>query len=161
MLFLHHPLYAATAILTGLLLFSGMGSALSVKMVTWYGRRRTVVYAIVGIAVVSIGYNLGLAAIFAYTMHLPIAVKMPLAILWIAPLAIMMGMPFPVALSELGESERGLIPWAWAINGCASVISAVLATVIAVDYGFSMVIVMAVILYMIAMLSFPKVAVSN
>jgi hypothetical protein len=69
-----------------------------------------------------------------------------------------MGMPFPLALSELSVSNRGLIPWAWAINGCASVISAVLAALIAVDFGFTAVIVMAVFLYITAMLSFPKSA---
>jgi hypothetical protein len=40
-----------------------------------------------------------------------------------------------------------LIPWAWAINGCASVISAVLATLLAMEIGFSGVLLLAVLLY--------------
>ena len=94
-------------------------------------------------------------------MYFPIALKMLYSILLICPIAVLMGMPFPVALSELGESNRELIPWAWAINGCASVISAVLAALIAVDYGFTVVIVVAVLLYVIAMLSFPKAAMAD
>jgi hypothetical protein len=66
-----------------------------------------------------------------------------------------MGMPFPVALSELSASSQRLIPWAWAINGCASVISAVLAALIAVQYGFTVVILLAVLLYITAAVFFP------
>jgi len=159
MLFLHHPLYSATAILTGLLLFSGLGSAFSSRMIARFGGRRTVVYAVTGISVLSLLYNLLLPFIFAHTMSLPVVLKMVLSVMLICPIAILMGMPFPAALSELGESNRGLIPWAWAINGCASVISAVLAALIAVDYGFTVVILVVVLLYIIATLTFPRVAV--
>jgi hypothetical protein len=67
-----------------------------------------------------------------------------------------MGMPFPVALSELSTSSQGLIPWAWAINGCASVVSAVLAALIAVQFGFTVVIVLAILLYITAAAFFPR-----
>jgi len=40
-----------------------------------------------------------------------------------------------------------MIPWAWGINGCASVISASLATLLAIHIGFSAVIVVALLLY--------------
>ncbi|RWO18855.1 hypothetical protein, partial [Mesorhizobium sp.] len=42
------------------------------------------------------------------------------------------------------------IPWAWGINGCASVLSAILATLLAMHVGFSGVVMIAVVLYLVA-----------
>jgi hypothetical protein len=65
----------------------------------------------------------------------------------IAPLALCMGVPFPTGVMRLANSAQGAIPWAWAINGCASVVGAVLATLLAIHLGFAMVILMAILLY--------------
>jgi hypothetical protein len=64
-----------------------------------------------------------------------------------------MGMPFPLALRELDEP---LVPWAWGINGCASVVSAALATLLAVDFGFSAVLWIALALYVLVLAAFPQ-----
>jgi hypothetical protein len=61
-----------------------------------------------------------------------------------------MGMPFPLGLRSLHGAD--LIPWAWAINGCASVVSAVLAVVLAMHFGFTAVILMAATFYCFAAL---------
>jgi hypothetical protein len=71
----------------------------------------------------------------------------------LAPLAFCMGMPFPLALRELDEA---LVPWAWGINGCASVVSAALATLLAVDFGFSVVLWIALALYVLVLAVFPR-----
>jgi len=42
--------------------------------------------------------------------------------------------------------ERG--QWAWCINGCASVIGAILATLLAIEFGFAALVMMAVTLYL-------------
>ena len=78
-----------------------------------------------------------------------------ISFLLIAPLAFCMGMPFPLGLARLGDKAPDLIPWAWAINGCASVLSAVLATVLAIHFGFTVVILLAVSLYGLATLAYP------
>jgi hypothetical protein len=36
----------------------------------------------------------------------------------------------------LGERNESLIPWAWAINGCFSVLSPILAIMLALEFGF-------------------------
>jgi len=66
-----------------------------------------------------------------------------------------MGMPFPLGLGRLADYAPTLIPWAWAINGCASVVSAVLATLLAVHLGFSTVIAAALGLYALTLWVFP------
>jgi hypothetical protein len=61
-----------------------------------------------------------------------------------------MGMPFPLGLARVGRELPQLVPWAWGINGCASVVSAVLATLLAIEFGFTVVVALAVALYLVA-----------
>ena len=81
---------------------------------------------------------------------------MILSCIIIAPLACVMGMPFPLALKQLAESRAGAIPWAWGINGCMSVIAAPLATLVAVEAGFVVVMTSAAGVYGIAALSVER-----
>ena len=68
----------------------------------------------------------------------------------IAPLAFFMGLPFPLALVRVAAAQPGLVPWAWGINGCASVLSAILAILLAMSLGFSAVLLIAIGLYLVA-----------
>jgi hypothetical protein len=150
-LFLHHPLYAVAIVLTAFLLFAGAGSA-------WTARRdahpRLARYATVGavsgIAVFGLLYLLLLDPVFAALLHLPVVLRILVSIALIAPLAFFMGMPFPLGLARVAAE---LVPWAWGINGCASVLSAVLATLLAIQFGFSTVIIAALLLYALAALA--------
>jgi len=63
-------------------------------------------------------------------------------------------MPFPLALARLKEGEPDLVPWAWAVNGCASVLSAIVATLLAINLGTTAVVLLAVLLYLLAALVF-------
>ena len=58
-----------------------------------------------------------------------------------------MGTAFPGGLAWLEARAPGLIPWAWAINGCASVLASILAAMIALSAGFSWVLVAAALAY--------------
>jgi hypothetical protein len=62
-------------------------------------------------------------------------------------LAFCMGIPFPAGLSRVSRVNITLIPWAWGINGCVSVISTVLATIVAVELGFLWVTLFAALAY--------------
>ena len=91
-----------------------------------------------------------LAWLFQHAMGLPDAVRIVISAALIAPLAFFMGMPFPLGLARVEASDARLIAWAWAINGCASVTGAVLATLLAIHVGFSAVVVAALVLYGVA-----------
>jgi hypothetical protein len=65
-------------------------------------------------------------------------------------MAFFMGMPFPIGLTRVADSAPDFIPWAWGINGFASVMSASLATLLAIEFGFSVVILLALGLYVTA-----------
>ncbi|MCP4408467.1 MAG: SAM-dependent methyltransferase [Gammaproteobacteria bacterium] len=148
-LFVSHPLYAAALILSGFLVFAGLGSGYSTRIEQWaqLHKRSAVNLSIMGLATLSLIYLVVLPTVLAAGMGLNMIVKGLIAISLIAPLAFFMGMPFPLGLTRLANQTPSFIPWAWGINGCASVLSAIMATVIAIHYGFQTVILLAVILY--------------
>ncbi len=154
-LFLHHPVYSASAILTAFLVFAGFGSACSARLAIYRGRHAAMIGAAGAIVLLSLSYLALFPPLFAGCGGMPMTLRFVLAILLIAPLAFFMGMPMPLALASLADHCDGLIPWAWAINGCASVVSSVLATLLAMQFGFSMVIVAAMVLYGAVCMLFP------
>jgi hypothetical protein len=58
----------------------------------------------------------------------------------------------------VARAGADLVPWAWGINGCASVISANLATLLAIHFGFTAVVSLAVLLYLAAPLALRRPA---
>ena len=155
-LFLDHPLYAVATVLTAFLVFAGLGSAAIARLrVPAVPPARLAGLAVTGILAFGLFYTLLLGPLFGSLMSLPLAARVLFGILLIAPLAFCMGMPFPLGLERVGRSMPGFIPWAWGINGCASVVSAVLASLLAIQFGFTVVIVSALLLYLAAALVFP------
>lgn len=154
-LLLHHPVYSVATVMTGFLVFAGAGSLYSQRLAERNQMKHATVYAVIAIIVFGAGLPvlLQIAQPFLLTLSLELKTLATLAV--IAPLAFFMGMPFPLAMASLGKTSPQFIPWAWGINGCASVISAVSATLLAMHGGFSLVIALALLLYGIAAFSFP------
>jgi hypothetical protein len=151
-LFLSYPLYAVAVVLAAFLVFAGLGSGFSARLARRYASRpgRPIALAVGGIVLLSAAYLLGLPPLFRAWMPLPGPAKVAASLALIAPLAFCMGMPFPLGLSRVAAIAPALVPWAWGINGCASVLSAVLATLLALHIGFTGVIVLALGLYALA-----------
>lgn len=154
--FLHHPLYAVAVVLSGFLVFAGLGSAFARRLAQTNQHKRGVWYGVMTITIVSLIYLFILGPLFEQLMSWPILARIVVTLILIMPLAFCMGLPFPLALDRLGRDASELIPWAWGVNGCASVISAVLATLLAIHFGFSFVIIAALVLYLFAALSLPS-----
>lgn len=73
--------------------------------------------------------------------------------LLIVPMGFFMGIPMPMGISTLySKLKTRLIPWAWGANGAASVISASFSILVAIYYGFSKDIYLAIISYGLAFL---------
>ena len=154
-LFLSHPLYAVAVALAGFLLFAGLGSRFSDRFApNRTGQRvRTAVAAIIAVGLL---YLFALPVLLPPLMGLPDAAKVPLALVLIAPLAFPMGMPFPLGLARTHRIAPSLVPWAWGVNAFASVIAAILATLIAMHLGFTAVVMVALALYGVAALLVPR-----
>ena len=150
--FLGHPVYSVTVVLAGFLLFAAVGSELVARRLRANRARggRLLVAAAGVIAALCVIYVVALPLLFEQLSGAPFAVRACVAVVLIAPLALAMGMPFPLGLDSLSSEAAELVPWAWAINGCASVVSAVLSVVLAMQLGFTVVILTASVFYTIA-----------
>ncbi|MGZ8136570.1 MAG: spermine/spermidine synthase domain-containing protein, partial [Methylococcaceae bacterium] len=154
-LILHHPLYAITVVLSTFLLTAGTGSYFSEKL-SRNPIKSVIMLPIATITLFSMVYILSFDSITRFLLETGYLSRYVVSILLIAPLGFCMGMPFPMALARLSQTTPALIPWAWGINGCASVISAILATLIAMQFGFTVLIFLAIALYCLAAMCFPK-----
>jgi hypothetical protein len=141
MLVLGRPTLALAVVIGSLLLFSGLGSTLS-RFFPW---RLTMV----ALALLLMIYP-WLTDLFKPTLlSLPLDLRITVTALLIAPLGILMGVPFARGIRALGENSD-LIPWAWTTNGSASVISAVLAATLVLSLGFTAVLMLGAALYLLA-----------
>lgn len=78
----------------------------------------------------------------------------------IVPVGIFLGFFFPFGIRTLLKGNPSAIPLAYAVNGAASVISPVLASVIAVEYGLKVLLILAAVLY-VATLAMCSLKYSN
>ena len=155
-LLLHHPIYAAAVVLGSFLLAAGVGSAYAQRFAGELLARKVAVKAVAVIIMLSLVYLALLGSLMQSAGGWPLVARILLSIALIAPLGFCMGMPFPLGLSALATGPPSLTPWAWGINGCASVMSAVLATLLAIHFGFNAVILLALACYFAAAVSFPE-----
>jgi hypothetical protein len=158
MRFLHHPVFTAAVMLASFLGYAGLGSLWARRFSLRDQQQKGVLQAITGIILTGAVYLLSLDVLFDALASWPTPARMLLSSLLIAPLAFCMGLPFPLALGSLGRQAVDLMPLAWGVNGCASVLSAVLATLLAIHFGFFTVVVLALLLYAVAALVFPRTA---
>jgi hypothetical protein len=55
---------------------------------------------------------------------------------------------FPLGIRLVERIDRRLVPWAWAVNGCTSVVGTVLAAMLGMTVGFTVVMLSAIGLYL-------------
>ncbi|UCH73632.1 MAG: hypothetical protein JSU82_15020 [Rhodospirillales bacterium] len=154
-LFLGHPIHAVAVALAGFLGFAGLGSALAPRFARriakgGWQRLTPIGVAVTAIAALAVIYVFALPPLFGRLLGLPEAARILLALSLIAPLGLFMGMPFPLGLARVSEGQPALVPWAWGISGCFSVISAISATILAIHLGFTAVVLIAGLLYLAA-----------
>jgi hypothetical protein len=142
---LENPSYAASTVIASILISSGMGSLLSLRFKPL--RDPSVLLVLAGAAAL---YGLLLPGAIALISPHPLWMKVVSTLILVMPAGILMGIPFPLGVSALGAAGAGLIPWAWAVNGCFSVLAPVLATMLALSAGFQFVLLSGAASYLAA-----------
>ena len=151
-LFLGYPTYSITVTLASLLVFTGIGALLAGRLGT--RARRTSPAFVAAIAGLTVFYIFGLPPLIDAAQTVPLAGRATISFAVLAPLGICLGafMPLGVgAISELTTHRREYVAWAWAVNGFASVIGSVLATILAMTYGFGVLLVLGLVMYVVAL----------
>jgi spermidine synthase len=156
-LFLGHPTYALTVVIFLLLLSSGAGSLLSRR---WLPRPE-LVWMPLALVVMALAANVFfLPHALAAWVGFRFGYRLAISGLLLAPLGLVMGMPFPTGLRALAASsvmgdEDAAVEWAWAMNAGASVLGSVLAMVIAIQFGLTVTLASGVAAYLLALLLLP------
>ncbi len=145
-LFLGHPVYALSVVIFGVLLFSGLGALAAPQLA-----RRIPIPPVLALgAGLILVMSHGLIPQLASLMQWGQVLRMLVVVLMMAPIAFIMGLAFPEAIRRLtaqGIRDFG-VEWAW--NGLGSVAASVLAVMVAVSIGFSVVFTLAAICYVLA-----------
>jgi hypothetical protein len=139
---LERPSLAFAAVLSTLLLASGLGSLLSERI-----RLRTALLALALLSVV-------LAAAFPWLIRpmpaWPYAARLGWTVVVLAPLGLLMGIPFPAGLRRFAAGHPARVGMAWAINGAASGVAGVLAAMLAIDLGLRLLMTLGGLAYLAA-----------
>jgi len=142
-----HATYAFSVVVVPLLLLASVGTRIVEKRTIRPGWVFFVLVLLVALVALA-GPRL-----IAITLGWPLALRLSIAITALAPLAVLMGMPFPLGLARIEGAGPRAIAWAWAINGCASVVAAVLAAIAALSWGFTAVLLLGAAAYAVAALA--------
>ena len=150
---LGNPTISASVLITGMLVFSGLGALTSERVLP---RMRTLMPALfLAIGGLLILYALFINQALDLIGALPYAERLVCCFMIVAPPAFLMGFPMPTAMTTLGRlGKNHMFIWAWGVNGCFSVIGAAAAPVIATNFGLAAVIEIAGFAYLLALPAF-------
>ncbi len=145
-LLLGHPIYGVAVVLASFLVCSGIGSIWSDRLnpssVQLAAGLLAAMLVLLGAALLSLVHLLQAASL---------TIRAAGAAVLLAPLAYLMGLPFPLGLRLFARADSKRIAWAWAANGFASVVAAPLAALIALEAGSRALFFLAAIAYCLAM----------
>ncbi len=114
-----------------------------------------------GVALAALGLALWAGGVFALQgapmlalAGWPVAARVAVLALALAPAGFLMGLPFPLGLTQFA-ADGFFLPWAWGLNGAFSVLATPLANLLLRNIGLHAVLCGAVLLYGLAALAFP------
>ncbi len=154
-LYLGLPVYATALVLATLLIFSGSGSYFSHRFSEAGFTTSRTGALIAGLILL---YTFLLMPVLDTTMSWPLIFRVIFVFLLMGPPAFFMGMMFPFGLRQLSDRNETHIPWACGIDSYLSVSATALATLIALEAGFTLVMGFAAIAYGISAISSIKLA---
>jgi len=146
-LVLGYPTYSLSVTIFSLLVFAAFGAWFS-----RFGWRRPQAFLIgllsVTVALICIEVSI-LPFIRERLIAAPLAARIAATVLLQLPLGLALGMYFPTGVELIRHASPRLVPWAWAVNGVASVASSVLAVILGMSIGFSGVALVAAGVYLV------------
>ncbi|MEM4724613.1 MAG: hypothetical protein QXP01_06340 [Candidatus Hadarchaeum sp.] len=141
-LFLGQPAYSFSLVLFSILLFSGLGS--------YVAGRFPLLRILPALVLLVLAYPFFLSRLFAVAIGWRLPLRLAAAACSLGPLGFLLGQPMPGGIRLLEERAPQWIPWAWAVNGFASVISSIVAVMGAVSFGFSRILIAGAGMYLLA-----------
>ncbi len=147
---------SASVLITGMLVFSGLGSFASERFLAT--ARTTMPKIFLAIFAILVFYAFAIDYALDWIGALPYVVRIALCLALLAPPAFLMGFPMPTGMTTLGRLGKDhMFLWAWGVNGCFSVIGAALVPIVATSFGLPAVVLLGAAAYLIALPAFFSV----
>jgi spermidine synthase len=152
-LFLTQPLLSMAAVLSLFLLTSGVGSSIYPRLSKLHDTRVLAALAAVAVVIVMLllewmNHNL---------LHLPVALKLVLATLAVAPLGTVLGLFYPHVVSCLVDQDRAqTVSISYGLSTLSSVVGSAYALAAMINVGFNALLQQAAMLY-VALLVFAVI----
>ncbi len=144
-IFLGHPVYSLSVLLSTLILSTGIGSFLSEKL-PLRSRGRLVFWgAATGVYAFSLPWILG--PLFVALSAAELAARIAVCVALIAPAGILLGFGFPTGMRLVSSIDPKPTPWFWGINGAAGVLASILAVTLSLALGISATLVLGALCY--------------
>lgn len=149
-LLLGSPIHSISVTLVALLIATGTGSLLLPWLRSRFASPRIFVLAVTGMLVLYVaGLIVGAGAFDRFMSH-GFAFRAAIVMITVFPLGILLGTYFPFGLELVGSRFEHTIPWAWGINSGFSVLGGIGSIILAQLVGFSVVLVLACLVYLLA-----------
>jgi hypothetical protein len=153
-LFLGEPIYTFSVVLAGLLVFTGVGSYLAARI---QRVSRTILsYALLAVVGMILFTLFATPSVLSAALGLSLPWRVAISVLLVAPLGVVLGVPFSTGLRLVGEEAPALVPWAWAVNGFFTVIGSVGAMILGMVLGFNAVLLIAAVCYAAALIAIRR-----
>ncbi len=156
-LFLGHPIYAFSIVLASILFFSGLGSLYIKK---WIDSPRVPFFYLSLLVLTIFLYWLLLPLLFKSFLKSDFPMRVFISIVSLGPISFLMGMPFPCGISILSKTLKESIPHMWGVNGFASVLSSIVSMMLAVSSGYSILLILAGVSYVVALFAMRQMKVN-
>jgi hypothetical protein len=101
------------------------------------------------------------STLFRFGLSFDLPGRILVASLIIFPIGFFLGMPFPLGVLSIENRPRGAIAWAWGMNGAFTIIGGVVSVVLSILYGFTITLLTATVVYLIAAFAYPKLSVAR
>ena len=150
---LSNPTISASVLISGMLVFSGLGSLISERIAD--RAREFLPMICVAIAALLVTYAFVLTPVLDWIGGLSYPLRLLLSVGVVAPPAFLMGFPMATGMGWLARLDKEhLFVWAWGINGCFSVVGAAAMPIIATGFGLSAVLGVCAVAYLVAIPAF-------
>jgi hypothetical protein len=147
-LVLGQPVYTLAVVLAGLLVCTGLGAALAGRVRSQPRQHLRWLLPLLLVTVVGTAYLT--PVICTAALALPLGWRLLVALLLLAPLGVLLGLPFPLGLRVVAQEAAAFVPWAYGVNGFFSVIGTAVALLLGMAFGFTAVLILAALCYGIA-----------
>jgi hypothetical protein len=146
-LFLGYPTYSLTVVMLSLLVSTGVGSLVTGRVDSRFASRLPL--RLVALALLAGLLVVGAPRVFERLLGAPLALRIAVSIALLAPLGFVLGGFFPLGIRMAERVNPRLVPWAWAVNGCATVIGTLVAVIAGMSASFTAVTVIAIAVYVV------------